>query len=214
MQRVHFSPNVPQQIALKETTPTQDGPDWRFELEDGRALVVPRKAAVAILELDPAAGESFMVCKRWDGEPNHPPYWDLWLSPRAEQERAASESVPMMRDPETDLEALLQASVRRERTKRTAAPARSGDTASLKPTGTEGPQPVPLPRPAVMPAPPQRKAGKIPYNIALGEILQFVTSGLKSAGEQWHDQAKQDLVSTLLIQAAKDGYLTLWERQQ
>jgi len=52
----------------------------------------------------------------------------------------------------------------------------------------------------------------IPYNVAFREVLQFVTDGLKQAGEQWTDQARQDAVSTILIAAAKQGLLSLWER--
>ena len=42
-------------------------------------------------------------------------------------------------------------------------------------------------------------------DLALREILRMSLSALKEAGEQWNDQAKQDLVSTLFIQAAHDG---------
>lgn len=52
----------------------------------------------------------------------------------------------------------------------------------------------------------------IPYNIAFREVLDFVTKILDEAGEQWGDQAKQDTVSTILIAASKQRFLTLWER--
>lgn len=53
---------------------------------------------------------------------------------------------------------------------------------------------------------------KIPYNVAFREILGWVTTGLKEAGEQWSDQARQDMVSTVIIQASRDGFLGVWER--
>ncbi len=46
---------------------------------------------------------------------------------------------------------------------------------------------------------------KVPVDLALREILRMSLAALKEAGEQWNDQAKQDLVSTLFIQAAHDG---------
>ena len=53
---------------------------------------------------------------------------------------------------------------------------------------------------------------KIPLNIAFREILAFCTQELRAAHEQWSDSARQDLVSTLLIQAAREGWCTIWER--
>jgi hypothetical protein len=46
----------------------------------------------------------------------------------------------------------------------------------------------------------------------VGEVVKFVTSGLRDAGEQWSDASKQDLVSTVIIAAAKMGLLGVWER--
>ena len=57
-----------------------------------------------------------------------------------------------------------------------------------------------------------RASGPIPMNVAFREVTAFVTSELKAAGEQWTDQAKQDIVSTVLISAAKKGWLKVWER--
>jgi hypothetical protein len=48
--------------------------------------------------------------------------------------------------------------------------------------------------------------------VAFREVLEFVTGELKQAGEQWTDQARQDMVSTVLISASNNGLLSLWER--
>jgi hypothetical protein len=48
--------------------------------------------------------------------------------------------------------------------------------------------------------------------VAFRETVQFVTAELKAAGEQWSDQAKQDMVSTVLIAASKSGLVGVWER--
>ena len=55
-----------------------------------------------------------------------------------------------------------------------------------------------------IPAPPV----KVGYDVALRRILCVAIAELKTAGEQWSDAARQDLVSTLIIQAARDGVIT------
>jgi len=79
-------------------------------------------------------------------------------------------------------------------------------------TGTHGPAPQRAPRPVRAAA--TTLPGRVPYNVAFREVVQFVSAGLKDTGEQWSDQARQDLVSTVLISAAKAGLLCLWERPQ
>jgi hypothetical protein len=54
------------------------------------------------------------------------------------------------------------------------------------------------------PAPPI----KVGYDVALRRILRVAIAELKAAGEQWSDSARQDLVSTLFIQATRDGAVT------
>jgi hypothetical protein len=49
---------------------------------------------------------------------------------------------------------------------------------------------------------------KVGYDVALRRILRTTIAELKTAGEQWSDAARQDLVSTLMIQAARDGVIT------
>jgi len=46
---------------------------------------------------------------------------------------------------------------------------------------------------------------QIGYDVALRRILRVAIAELKTGGEQWSDNARQDLVSTLMIQAARDG---------
>ena len=52
----------------------------------------------------------------------------------------------------------------------------------------------------------------IPFNVAFAEIVHFVTRTLNESGEQWSEQSRQDLVSTVLISAGKQGLLGVWER--
>jgi hypothetical protein len=55
-------------------------------------------------------------------------------------------------------------------------------------------------------------ARRIPLDVAFREILALVKDGLERNGEQWNDGARQNAVSTILIAAAKQGWLTVWER--
>jgi hypothetical protein len=90
---------------------------------------------------------------------------------------------------------------------------RVGRIEPLAATGTDGPVTTSAAVGSIKPTPATfRPAGPIPWNIAFREVLQFVTAELKSAGEQWGDQAKQDFVSTVLISAAKSKLVGVWER--
>jgi hypothetical protein len=53
---------------------------------------------------------------------------------------------------------------------------------------------------------------KIPMDVAFGEILTFMSEGLRTRNEQWTDQARQDFVCTILIGAQKEGWLSVWQR--
>ena len=75
----------------------------------------------------------------------------------------------------------------------------------LQPTGTGGPAPR---RQIAVSAPPQ----KIPFDVAFREAVALVKNGLEAAEDQWNDEARQGMVSTILIAAAQHGWLTVWER--
>lgn len=51
----------------------------------------------------------------------------------------------------------------------------------------------------------QQPPGRVSYRIALRDITATVKSLLDETGEQWADQAKQDLISTAFISATKAG---------
>jgi hypothetical protein len=46
---------------------------------------------------------------------------------------------------------------------------------------------------------------KIPFDRAFREVVLIVQSGLRDAGEQWSDEARQGAVSTILIGPARAG---------
>ncbi len=65
------------------------------------------------------------------------------------------------------------------------------------------------------PAPPAYTAAgiptpavKIPYEVALERIMHTVLQTLKASGEQWDPGSRQDLVSTIFIQALRDGVVS------
>jgi hypothetical protein len=241
MNPIHFLPNVPQLLSLKDTSGVIDGFNVLYETSDNRVLQLPRPAAVKLNLLDPAEGEEISVTKHQ--EPKQPAEWVFALTPKSEQARAAKES-------QSELERQLAESL--EHIKQHTAPAyvrcqrcfgvgrieSMKDSPSCPDCGGKGwkapiatvrqmpksartgtPEPAEAPRgtgtygPVPQVALASRKTPqRIPYNIAVREIIQFVTAGLRDAGEQWADGSKQDMVSTIIIAAAKQGLLEVWER--
>ena len=215
---VSFAPNIPQQLSLREVEGQlltgRFADQVYFQLSDGRGMVLDSETAAKLNLLELRPGEAFSISKQWDGNPKHPAEFTVWLTPQAERARAAAE-----RDQFSgmDLEDQLQASIdalkaRAIPRKQPTPERRQPEAIAPRGTGTHGPVPQTAPAPILAAAPPSRSAGKIPYNIACREIVSFVTAELKASGEQWNDQAKQDLVSTFIIAASKAGMLQVWER--
>jgi hypothetical protein len=83
----------------------------------------------------------------------------------------------------------------------------------LKGTGTYGPAPEPVILPAVASVPKKLPpAGQIPANVAVREILAFICTDPNT--QNWSDQARQDLASTVYIATVKQGFIGLWEREK
>lgn len=209
---VQFAPNVPQQLALSD--PEGMILEGRFkdqvfyQLTDGRGMVLDMDTAAKVNLLGLQKAEAFSICKNWSGRPKDPMEFTVWLSPSSEKQRAATE------DPE-DLMEQLRLSIEMARQPK-SVPRKPLERVSASPqmirgTGTNGPAPQPQALP--FSTPPSRPGKQqIPYNVAFLEVTQFVTKNLDAAGEQWSDQARQDMVSTILISAAKQGLLSVWER--
>lgn len=216
---VHFALNVPQHIALSDPTGEYDPrtEEVSYPTTDGRILTLPYKAAEKLNALYLKPAERFCLCKRWEGIKGTIPQFDFWLAPASEKARAAEESVPteplehampLATKESTQPPPAVPPQRRRSKVEQMPKP----DAPPIQPsfwdgraTGTYGPQP----RPAIAA---QSRPPRIPYNVAFREVVQFVTSGLKEAGEQWSDAAKQDMISTVLISASQQGLLSLWER--
>ena len=195
---VHFKTNEPQTLSLQEPRAEHFGEyQITYTLTDGRLLKVSKLVAATINELDLQPGETFGMCKQMvfnEQRKRLTPSWTVWLSPESEKARAKQETKPPM----------TLADVKRPgkvRSIRKAAP-EQGSIPFDRGTGTFGP--VALPQ--------SLRPPRIPYNVAFREVLGFVTAELKQTGEQWSDQARQDMISTVLISASNSGLLSLWER--
>jgi hypothetical protein len=204
MNRLRFSPNVPQVIALQdpEGDYKPDAEQVEYLLSDGRMLTLNTSDATRLNLLDLQPGETFSICKRLtEGQL---PYIEISLSTATEQARAAQEiaaEAPPIPVP-------------RRNGKRAAKVHELQPPAPVQPrlfdrkgTGTYGPAPQTQPAPAMRPAAP------IPFNRAFVEVVKLVRDGLESVGEQWSDSSRQDAVSTVIIAGVNRGWIGPWERQ-
>jgi len=191
-QYVHFTLNEPLTLALSDVTGEIDGFQVQYPTTDGRVLSVSRNTAVKINLLDLKPGQSFCLVRKSAG-PDEPVEWCAWL-PKPEPVETPEPAVPA-----PDLESQLAASIEivkaRRKPPRSAHPDQSRFPGMHRGTGTYGRAPVPA----------VALARRVPYQDALREITETVLTVLAERKEQWDPAAKQDLISTLLIQAAKEG---------
>jgi hypothetical protein len=187
-------------LALQDPRSEQFGDyEITYTLTDGRLLKVSKQLAAKINELDLQPGETFKICKQMvfnEQRRRETPSWTVWLTPESEHARAKQEMQPPM-----TLADVKRSKIRSIR-KTASAPSQQTALTFDRGTGTYGPLPLPQ----------RLRPPRIPYNVAFREVLEFVTGELKQAGEQWTDQARQDMVSTVLISASNNGLLSLWER--
>lgn len=209
MQFIEFKPNEPQEMTLqRDSSPytLPQGGGCLYVLSDSRIAHLNPECARAVADLNLGPGESFRVCLHQRG--NGLSYWSAWLSPATEKARAAAEAPELERQLRESIEIVS----RRRRTVETAVCDRGGLA-----TGTDGATPQLAPRkPAIaaVASGKRRSAGEpIPMNVAFREIVRFVVAELEASGEQWSDESRQDLVSTVLIAAQKANLLSVWERE-
>jgi hypothetical protein len=204
MTPIHFKPNEPQILALKEISGVFEGFNVLYETTEGKLLSLPRPAAVKLGELDPGPGEEISITK-CQQSPKLPCEWVFALTASSEKIRAEKEAETLAAATKRDLPGQLQASVLRQMPKSSRS-SQQAPAEQEKGTGTYGPVPQ------VAYAGRKAKSGQVPFNVAFVEVTRFVVEGLKEVGEQWNDQAKQDAICSVLISASRQGLLTLWER--
>jgi len=225
IEKVTFQPNMPVRMALKfrdgKKVEGRFGDQEYYTLIDGRGMYLDLDVAAKLNVLELQPGEPFEVCKYWTGKKGDKPQWDVRRVNGAPPARPALGASP----PQNNLERDLARSLELGRGGQPGADARTSAPEAAAPISLEQPPqhnnngngskpsghgngngswvgiatavPVPV---------------KIPLNVAFREILAFCTQELQAAHEQWSDNARQDLVSTLLIQAAREGWCTVWER--
>ena len=210
---VEFRDNEPKTLSLEHGEGYRfsdrfNNPRIRYNLVGGDVLFVdvPTSNSIRNLELQP--GEAFCICTYKKGRNR---LWNVWLSPGTEKARAEAEK-PQVASMLEDMVPVLRASVEAVQRKKA------------------GVLTMPAPKPSVQPAPelpatgtygavPQRivAAGsvpphKLPFDVAFREVVRLVNDGLEANHEQWNDEARQGMVSTILIAASQHGWVTLWER--
>lgn len=234
MNKIQIAPNKPVYLALVDPAGKWDGEhrEFRYQTTTGESLVLPPPAAEQLFYLSPAAGERIRIQKVWSGLQGERPTWEITRlqhqptcnavlagdeaacncghdnmthtaahqdSPQAPGRPAA----PGSGSPEA--RAILQAPTPISRPARNEYPQPEQPTLFDRGTGTYGPRP--------RPARSSRPAGpQIPANIAVKEILEFINAD--PGTQNWGDQPKQGLASTILIAAYKAGHIGLWERNE
>lgn len=223
---VPLPPNIP--VTLKLEDPYRDSCTLydeelrigRYVTLTGEFLALPRPAAILLNALDAQPGEEITVCRRWSGRTGEPHEFTVELTARSEQARAKAESDPGLLE---TLEASIEQAEQRKAAVKPPTPIRKPvraakpDTAQPRlfdrGTGTDGPSPQPAIAAHSVPLPAIHRNGKppqIPANVAVREILAFIQ--LDPSTQNWSDQARQDLASTVYIAACKAGQVGLWER--
>jgi hypothetical protein len=237
-EKITFQPNVIETVALKfpdgKTVEGRFGDQMFYTTTDNRAMYLDMDVAAKINMLGVQKGEQFSICKRWSGKKGDPIQWDVWRPEPGQQPRQLAPTPAQATGiEESELEAQIRAEIL-ARTARQVAGASASTPAPVaaslkppsiespngngsKPNGTNGSNGAPPPngngaaRPynaSGIPTPPV----KIPADVAFREVLAFVTAGLKEAGEQWTDESKQGMVSTIMIQGMRDGVIGTWNR--
>jgi hypothetical protein len=221
MNQIHFEPGKPVILCIADPDREcqQYDPDLqisRYQTTDGRRFTLPRPAVVILNALELQPGEEIGICRRTGTT------WDIWLTPRSEQIRAAQEQAEFEADSPSETEILLQASLDRHNGKRTSLEPVNGGNRHLprkspglapteKGTGTNGPAALPS---VLLPARRREPPEQIPWNVAFREVAQFVARELARVNLQWSDEAQKSAVCTVLIEECKRGRISRWERSE
>jgi hypothetical protein len=207
-QIVQFISNIPVEISLQNPDgvlkDTPYGARVMYSLVDGRVMFLEKDVAQKVQLAQVQPGQKFWLCKHRPSGRGARVRWEVYLedpTPVVSRETKV--------EAETTLEATLKrssrlAGMRKKNAQPAVSPAIDGAPEPKNP-GTDGPQTI---RAKKQSSPPT----KVPYNVALREIAGFVKSEVNGQGLQLDNDAMQDLISTVFIQAGKDGFLTMWER--
>lgn len=156
-------------------------------------------AAASLKLLNPELGDQFRITRR--REPGKRIWWEIERTAR--QPVGSPEPMESLGDlPENPKIAARAPTPPVVRDLPPRIPAQTAQSAPplARGTGTNGPAPEPVQR-----IQPRLAALKPTYREALRECVQMVQDVLAETGEQWSDQSRQAMVSTLMIQAGREG---------
>jgi hypothetical protein len=177
--------NIPETIRLQYRTGKQcegrNGPRVMFSLVDERVLFLDLHVADRIYALGVSAGEPFTICKMKSGNSF------AWQVARLEEAPVGNQSDGTFIAPRVAAGAGVAAPAP---TVRAASQTPSNDTRNFTKPGT--------PR------------LKVPMDQAILEAVLIVKRAMQASGEQWSDASRQGLVSTIIIGAQKEGWVTMW----
>ena len=216
---VKFEWDQPVEVALKYPDPKIFESQWggeraMYSLTDGRVMYLDSIGAARIKSLDIQPGELFFVVKRKNGrltdfvafrEGQEPPPTDQRQSAPAGPKRPTYKTPDLVANvaarnaaangAPSDLERQLAASIDMVERKKLEAKLNAHIDAP----------------PKISSAALNSPRTKVPVNRAVLEAVRMVQHAMKETGEQWSDASKQDLVSTILITAQREGWMTMWE---
>ena len=212
---VKFEWDQPVEVALKYPDPKIFESQWggeraMYSLTDGRVMYVDSLGAARIKSLGVQPGELFFVVKRKNGrltdyvafrEGQEPPEPDhRWSAPPAAKR-------PVYKTPDLVANvAARNAAANGEPSDLERQLAQSIDMVERRKLEAKLNAHIDAPANGAAKTPPT----KIPMDRAVIDAVRMVQAAMKETGEQWSDASKQDLVSTVLITAQREGWVTMW----
>lgn len=194
--RINFQPNKPERVALKYANGINKvhrtfGAYTLYGLVDGRTMALPPSAAAMVTASGVKPSEPFLVEKIQ--QPGNKTDWRVSkLDLDAELEQMAGVGVYGVRP--APVKPFTVRSIDDPPPIAPMPPVQRG-------TGTYGPSPKP-----------QVVNGKIPIDLAFGEVLDWINRELAARGESWDAHTKQAMICTVLIDQSRAGRLAPWQR--
>jgi hypothetical protein len=173
MDRISFAPNIPLTLSLmySEGRNLENG-GVMYTLSDQRVMFLEKPVAESLDKLAIQPGESFGICKRWNGLRGRASdlRWDIWLTPDTEKARAKAEAPELERQLKASLDAIRD----RQTSQNGKVLPMPAPALPLAPTGTDGPA---LPAVAQAPGRKPPQSGRIPMDVAFAEAVKLVKTG-------------------------------------
>jgi hypothetical protein len=194
---VRFATNVPELVATRfadgKLVEGRFGEQWMFSLIDGRTMYVPPVVPEQMTMLGIQAGEPFLITKKEVKEAGQRKAVIRWVVEKLPAEQTAAQ---VAQNPPTQTGG---GGARQIPPAPKAAAGRTPEQIPPAPQATHSSGATPPPT-------------KVPFDEAVVDAVRMVQAAMLATGEQWSDASRQGLVSTILIAAEKEGWVTLWKR--